>query len=124
MKIWKSFSGEHSAKLRIIGTFKTAEDAKKAESLFNRLLEVEDRYSPTPDVQGQSYSKQMLDFFMENNFSIEPNALEHLEYLYPVEAEGNKIIAETDDWALQPLMQAMIYYGAKIELYSRHNYAN
>ena len=49
MKIWKSFSGEHSAKLKVIGTFKTVDDAKKTQDLFNRLLEVEDKYSKTPD---------------------------------------------------------------------------
>ena len=59
---------------------------------------------------------------MDNNFSIAPNDIEHLEYLNPIMAEGNKIVVETDDWAIHPLMQAMIYFGARIEVYSKHDY--
>lgn len=117
MKIWKSFSGEHSARLRIIGTFKTSDDAKKAESLFNRLLAVEDRHSDDE----QSYTKEMLDFFMTNNFSVQPKDIEDLDYFSEIEAMGNKIVVHTDDWALTPLMQTIIYYGGKVEVYSRHN---
>lgn len=122
MKIWKSFSGEHSAKLRIIASFKTTEDAKKAEDLFNHLLQVEDKYSKTPNVTGKSYSDEMLKFLMDNNFSIAPNDIEQLEYSYPLEAIGKKIEVNTDDWAIHPLLQAMIHFGAKVEVYSKHDY--
>ena len=37
MKIWKSFSAEHSAKLRIIGTFKNIEDLNSANELIDSL---------------------------------------------------------------------------------------
>lgn len=119
MKIWKSFSGEHSAKLKIVGKFKTSEEAKKAEILFNKLLEVEDKFSSDPK---KSYSEEMLNFIMENSFSIHKNDIESLDLHYPIEAVGNKIEVDTDDWGLQPLLQAMVHFGAKVEVYSKHDY--
>lgn len=119
MKIWKSFSGEHSAKLKIVGKFKTIEDAKKAETLFNGLLQIEDKYSSKPD---RSYSDEVSKFIMDNNFPLLPNDIEQLEYIYPIEADGKTIEVLTDDWAIHPLIQAMVHFGAKVEVYSRHDY--
>lgn len=55
MRIWKSFSSDHSAKLRIIGTFKTAADAQDAANLFNALLAVEDKS------KGGNFSNELME---------------------------------------------------------------
>jgi len=120
MKIWKSFSGEHSAKLKIIGKFKSSKDAEDAATLFNGLLEIDDRFSSDPN---KSYSQGMLNYFMDNNFTIEKNDIENLDLFYPIEAEGDIIEVKTDDWGIQPLLQAMIHFGAKIEIYSQHDHS-
>ncbi len=123
MKIWKSFSGEHSANLRIVGTFKTSEDAKNSAALFNRLLAVENKYPEGEEkAKGMSYSRDMMKFLEENNFIINPQDIEYLEYYGSVTAQGNTVEYTMDDFAIQPLIQAMIYYGARVEVFSRHDY--
>ncbi len=118
MKIWKSFSGEHSAKLKIIGRFKTAKDAKDAELLFNELIQIEDRF---PSETERSYSKPILDFISKHNFSLDPHDVEYLDLFYPIEANGTTIEVDTDDWGVQPLLYTIIHFGGKVELYSKHN---
>ncbi|MDD4969682.1 MAG: DUF6375 family protein [Paludibacter sp.] len=117
MKIWKSFSSEHSAKLRITGTFKTVENANQAATAFNELLEkreVGDESYPFPEEIREVMNKYQV--------YLNRNAAEDLDYIYPLDVEGKKIVVETDDFAIQALSQVFIRYGAKIEIYSRHDY--
>ncbi len=119
MKIWKSFSGDHSAKLRIIGTFKTVEDARKAAKLFNDLLQVKDK-SKQPS---RPFSDELREVCKTHNFhSFSENDPEQLELYYPISTEENKIVVETDELEIQALLKVLLDKGAKIELYSRHDY--
>lgn len=119
MKIWKSFSSEHSAKLRITGTFKTIEDANEAAQAFNELLSIENRYA---DNEIYPFSDEIREVMNKYQIYLNPSAGEDLDYLYPVTVEGKKIIVETDDFAIQAISQVFIRYQAKVEIYSRHNY--
>jgi len=47
MKIWRSFSVDHSAKLKIIGSFKTPQNAEEAANAFNALKEVPNKNKVT-----------------------------------------------------------------------------
>lgn len=117
MKIWKSFSSEHSAKLRITGTFKTIKDANDAATAFNELLEkrvVEDESYPFP--------KEISEVMNKYQVYLNRSAVEDLDYIYPLDVDGKKIVVETDDFAIQALSQVFVRYGAKIEIYSRHDY--
>lgn len=119
MKIWNSFSGEHSAKLRIVGKFKTNEEANKAVACFNDLLNVPNKERGTNPYFSDGISKVLtkhnLHYFTEND-------PEQLDFFHKLEAYGNEIVVETDEVEVQALIKVMLSYGAKIELYSRHNY--
>lgn len=119
MKIWKSFSSEHSAKLRITGTFKTIEDANEAAKVFNELLDIESR---TNEGAEYPFTEEIMEVMNKYQVYLNPSAGEDLDYLYPVSVEGQKIVVETDDFAIQALSQVFIRYGAKVEIYSRHDY--
>jgi len=119
MKVWKAFSGDHSAKLRIIGTFKTAQDAKEAVAIFNELLAVENKGK-----RGNLYfSDELMEVFSERNFSwFSEHDPEQLDLYYELKPEGNKIIVETDEVEVQALLKVLLHKAARIELYSRHYY--
>ena len=119
MKIWKSFAGEHSAKLRIIGTFKTAEDAQKAADFYNDLIDVEDK----TDGGNEYFSEELMELFRKHNFhSFNENDAEQADYFYKFEPEGNQIEVLTDELEIQSIIKAFVRWGAKVELYSRHDY--
>jgi hypothetical protein len=120
MKIWIKTAGDHSAKLTIIGTFKTEDDAQKAVEKVNGLLDVL-AGDQTPSPHG-TFSEEVLKYISSNNFPISPEAVESCKYHYELEKHGNKIEIETDDTAIQIFIETFIHCGGKLEIYSRHDY--
>lgn len=119
MKVWKSFSGDHSAKLRIIGTFKTVEDAKEAADTFNDLLAVEEKDKG----KNLYFSDEVMEVMKKHNFhSFSEQDPQQLDLFYALEPKGNEIIVETNEVEVQALLKVLLHKGAKIELYSQHDY--
>ncbi len=121
MKIWKSFAGEHSANLKIVGTFKTEQDAQKAINCFNDLVAVKDKSNG-----GNLYfSDELVAVMTTHNFHLfGENDAEQLDYFSELSAQGNRIIVETDEVEIQALIKVLVNYHAQIEIYSKHDYPN
>ena len=119
MKIWKSFSSEQSAKLRITGTFKTVKDAEEASKAFNELLSVE---SEIGEIKNYPYPKELTEVIEKYKLHLPPKARDDFNYIYPINADENKIVVETDDFAINALSEIFIRFGGKIEIYSKHDY--
>jgi len=117
MKIWKSFSCEHSDKLRITGKFKTIEDAKSAENAFNDLLQIHNRQEDKTQI-----TKELRAMMDKHDVYLNPGAENDFDFLYAIKANGKQIVVETDDFAVGALSQVFIRFGAKVEIYSRHDY--
>lgn len=121
MKIWKSFAGEHSAKLKIIGTFKTEENAEKAAAFYNDLIDVEDKSKG--EGEDDYFSQELIDLFQKHKVhSLNETDVEQADYHYKLEPDGNRIEVLTDELEVQSIIKTFIRWGAKIELYSRHDY--
>lgn len=116
MKIWNAFSGDHSMKLKIVGEFKEVESAKLAGELINELLELGENIDPRSIELRRINEKHQ--FYLVND----EKEIENLQLFYPVEVMNKKIEITTDDIEIQPLLKALLHYGAKIELFSGHNY--
>jgi hypothetical protein len=117
MKIWKSFAGEHSSNLKIIAKFKSVSDAKKSEKLFNSLLEISTNTSLTlNDIWGENElaalmrQEQCYDVCTDDDYK-------RLEYFAPIEAIGNTITVKMDTYDMQPVVKALLFYGASIEMF-------
>lgn len=119
MKIWKSFSCEHSAKLRIIGKFKSAKDAQEAAESFNRLLKVEER-EPKGD---RIYSDEIAEVCREYNLGwLSEHDPQQLDFFDEIKAIGDRIEVKTDEVEIQVLLKVLLQRGARVELYSGHAY--
>lgn len=113
MKKIKDMSDDFSTKLKLVSTFKTAEDAKSAELLFNNLLKI--KKNQKGDEQN-SYSSEMLLFFLKTNFCIPQNDVEQLDYLPKIKAKGNIIEVRVNEWTIQPLVQVLVHFDANVNL--------
>lgn len=121
MKIWRSFSADHSAKLKIIGTFKTAKDAEEAATIFNALLAVKNKDKGSND----AFSNEIMEVLKRYNFSsFSEHDPEQLELFSQLKPAGNRIIVETDEIEIQALLKVLVHNGAKIKIYSKHDYPN
>lgn len=122
MKIWKSYASEHSMNLVMIGKFKQVSDAEETkeliDSLFENLPDLVDF-----DLNKDRYSAELHDFLGSKNvYNLTP--LELIQFLYDisVDLEGSEIHIKTEEDDISGLQKLMLHKGAKIEIFSAHDY--
>jgi hypothetical protein len=126
MKIWYSYGSEHSMNLVMIGSFKQVADAEEAKMLIDELAEQvrkEPMRSYDDDPNESRFSKEMLNFFTSAKVhSIGPAELEQFNYDVHVEQKGNTLVLTTDESEVSAFLKLLIEKGAKVEVYSAHDY--
>lgn len=122
MKIWNGYGSEHSMNLVMIGHFKSADDAKKTQQLIEQLSEgLRDKIDV--GTSGERFGDDVLNLLRETNcYIFSPSELEHFLYDTHTHVEGDKIILTTDESEVSAFFKLMITKGAKVEIYSAHDY--
>ncbi len=121
MKIWQSYGAEHSQNLVVIGNFKLARDAENFKRLIDKTTEFI-RESPEFDVDEDRFSSNIMDYLSKQNiYSLSPSQLGSLLYDFSIELDGNNIRIHSDD-DLNSLITLLISKGAKVEVFSAHDY--
>jgi hypothetical protein len=126
MKIWNGYGSEHSMNLVMIGTFRKVDEATKTKNLIDQLAE-QVRKEPMrqyeDDPKEARFSNEMLDFFIKTNIhSIGSVELDQFHYDVNVEQKGNKLVFKTDESEVSAFMKLLIEHGAKVEVFSAHDY--
>lgn len=128
MKIWKGYGSEHSMNLVMIGHFKEVRDAKEAKKLLDQLTNQvrQDTNGGEIDRLSQDrFTDTMLEFLMKVNLlTLRPAELEQLLYDVRVHIDGNKVVITTDEVDVSVFLKILIEKGARIEIYSAHDYPN
>ncbi len=127
MKVWYQRGSEHSANLVMIGHFEDATEATKAkeiiEELTKQVAEDQDKGTLVIGSPPERYGKEMLDLLGRLNVaSIGPGELEQFAYEVTVKVEGSKIVLTTEEMDISAFLKVMFDRGARIEVYSAHNY--
>ena len=122
MKIWHGYGSEHSMNLVMIGHFKSTEDSKKTYRLIEQLTEgLRDKI----DVGSQRdrFDDDVMELLKETKcYNISPIELEQFLYDTSTRLEKEKLILTTDESEVSAFLKLMIAHGAKIEIYSAHDY--
>lgn len=129
MKIWYGYGSEHSANLVLIGHFVNAIDAEQAKDLIEQLTEkitiaidkrlIEVGNPPT------RYTDEILEFLKSvNEYHIGLPELEQFAYEVKVQLDGNNVVVTTDEVDISAFLKVLLDAGARIEVYSAHNYPN
>lgn len=122
MKIWQGYGSEHSSNLVMIGHFKSAGDAKKTKELIEQLTEgLSDKIDvgTSPD----RFSPDVMDLLRETKcYSLSPPELEQFLYDANTRLEDDKIILTTEESDVSAFLKLMVTQGAKVEIYSAHDY--
>ncbi len=127
MKVWYGFGSEHSTNLVMIGRFKEARDAEKVKEVLDRLIE---QVSAEPDVyqrdaipQDRYFSDAMLELLRAASvYSLGPTELEQFSYDARVRVKGNEVVVTTDEVDVSAFIKVLLDKGARIEVYSAHDY--
>jgi hypothetical protein len=122
MKLWHGYGSEHSMNLVMIGHFKSLEDAEKTQNLIEQLTEGL-RGKIEIGTSLDRFGDNVLDLLRETNcYILGPSELEHFLYDINTRVEGDKIILTTDEFEVSAFFKLMITKGAKVEIYSAHDY--
>lgn len=122
MKIWNGYGSEHSMNLVMIGKFKSADEANKTQDMLDLLTkELEDKIDVgRPNAR---YGDKVLDLLNKVNCHVlGPSELEQFLYEFNTRVEEDKIILTTDESDISAFAKLMINYGAKVEIFSAHDY--
>ena len=122
MKIWHGYGSEHSMNLVMIGHFKSPEDAKKTQKLIEQLSEgLRDKIDI--GTSRDRFGDDVQYLLRETNcYILSPSELEHFLYDTHTRVEEDKIILKTDESEISAFFKLMITKGAKVEIYSAHDY--
>lgn len=122
MKVWNGFGGEHSAKLRIVGTFETESDASNARAIIDALSEVS--WEVAQKIQNdREFTREVLDLLVSLNFmSVGHDHLAHFHFEFDMKQAGNQLEIRTDELTLEAFALPMLNNGATIKIFSEHNW--
>ncbi len=122
MKLWYGYGSEHSNNLVMIGQFKSAEDAEETLELINHLIEILPNMINIDNLPNR-FDEEIYNLLRkENIYSLGPADLEQFLYGTDTKIEGEKLILTTDELEVSAFMKLMIHRGAKVEIFSAHDY--
>lgn len=127
MKVWTEYGSEHSMNLVMIGRFKDTQSAEKAKKLIDllteRVQEEPDAYQSVEVPEGRRYSDRMLALMKETEiYNIGPDELEQLNYDARIRIKDCEIVVTTEEAAVSALLKLLLEHGARVEVYSAHDY--
>ncbi|MCC5902405.1 MAG: hypothetical protein JJT87_10810 [Halomonas sp.] len=127
MKIWNGYGSEHSMNLVLIGRFKRAQDAENIEKNIDRLsgqASKDDSHSiPFAEPEDHRFSDDMLSLLRDLKlYTLGPADLGQLVSDYRLEREDSLITVTTDEADVSAFVKLFIEAGAKVEVFSAHDY--
>ncbi|MBU4259704.1 MAG: hypothetical protein KKI12_06815 [Proteobacteria bacterium] len=122
MKIWYGYGSEHSMNLVMIGHFKNTEDSGKTyrliQQLTNELIDKIDVGS-----QRDRFDEDVMNLLKETRcYNLSPIELEQFLYDVSTHLDKDKIVITTEESEISAFLKLMIENGAKVEIYSAHDY--
>lgn len=124
MKIWNGYGSEHSMNLVMIGHFKSSKDAEQTHKVIEKLS---DELSGKIDIgtNRKRFGDDVMKILREIEcYILSPTDLEDFLYDIRTRVEGDKIILTTDEIDVSAFFKLMIDKGAKVEMFSAHDYPN
>lgn len=127
MKVWSGYGTEHSMNLVMVGQFKDEKSARAAKDALDRLtLAAQVEHDAGRLVYGEpllEFSDELLAVLMDSDaHSLGYADVEQLLYDVKVNIVQDKIVIETDEIDVIAFVKVLLNKGAKLEMYSGHDY--
>ncbi len=127
MKIWNGYGSEHSMNLVLIGRFKREQDAVKVvkdiDKLSDQASEDDSHFTAFGELEDQRFSGDMLSLLSSLKLhTLGPAELGQLVSEHHLSREGDQITVTTDEAEISVFVKLFIEAGAKVEVFSAHDY--
>jgi len=122
MKIWNCYGSEHSANLVMIGSFKDTDAAERAKAAIDELVThmagSDDDYS-----EAVRYSDEIMKLLEKLRIhSLAPRELDQFRYDVSYQLKDTQLVFRTDEPDISAFLKLMVDKGARVEVYSAHDY--
>ena len=129
MKFWYGHGSEHSMNLVMIGHFQSSRDAETAGQVIEWLTNLvnTDEEAGLIKIGGETSHftdgmRALLD--KVKVYSIGASELEQFAYDVSVKVENDRVVITTDEIDVSAFMKVLIDKGARVEVYSAHDYSD
>lgn len=127
MRIWWGYGSEHSMNLVMIGKFASDGEAEATEELIEKLASGVQNDVDAGNIEigepPQRFSAPMLDLLSSLKVHcLAPADLEQLVYDANVVVREDSIVIRTDEYDVQAYLKILVTRGARIEVFSAHDY--
>ncbi len=127
MKIGNGYGSEHSMNLVLIGRFKREQDAVQVEKDIDRLSyqvsEDDSHFNAFGEPEDQRFSDDMLLLLSSLKLhTLGPAELGQLVSEHHFSREADQITVTTDEAEVSVFVKLFIEAGAKVEVFSAHDY--
>lgn len=122
MKIWAGYGSEHSMNLVMIGHFRSADEARETLEIIDMLsvkLVGKVDYASHTD----RFTDDVLELLRQTScYLFTPSEIEQFLAEKNTQLEGDKLILTTEESEISSFLKLMIHKGAKVEIFSGHDY--
>lgn len=127
VKLWFGHSSEHSSNIVMIGSFKNVADATEAKALIDQIITQvrSDERAGLIEI-GESthrfseHVRQLLE--QAEIYTVSPAELEQFVYDVTIEVDSTTLVLRTDEIDVSAFLKVLIDKGARVEVYSAHDY--
>ena len=125
MKIWNGFGSEHSYSLVLVGHFANQENADEAADAFERMRQIAAEQLPEDTWENRSNRfdeslRQALASMSIYDFG--KSDVDNFWYEHSVRKDQRVLVIDTDESEIQGFIKLLLKYGARIEIYSSHEW--
>ncbi|MDA8355777.1 MAG: DUF6375 family protein [Actinomycetota bacterium] len=125
MRIWHSYGSEHSMDLVLIGKFETVSGAEAAIERMEALKALAEAEGVDDDWRRQD--ERMPDPLIDelrrlNLYELGRYDVDIYAYEHSIERNGSVIRIWTEESEVQGFLKVLIHLGARVEVFSRHNW--
>ena len=124
MRIWHSYGSEHSMDLMLIGTFETASAAATAIERMKTLKTLAETHWPGEGWRGEERMPRALaeELARLHLYELGRSDVDIYAFDHSVERRGSAVRVRTEEADVQGFLKVLISLGARVEVFSRHDW--
>ena len=126
MKIWYGFSSEHSSRMKIVGHFKSSDNAKQFLGDLEKMRSLVEANTEACFNTPEEFPRQILDSLFKGEVRHAQTLASHdlMDFANEMSIEDNdcNVTISSSEWNWAGVIKMMIESGARIEMFSEHDY--
>ena len=126
MKIWTSYSSEHSSRIVLVGHFKSEPDAKTFLGEYQKVIDLAVKYYDECQQFPDTFPDAILDLLFKGEIKftqvMTPRDLMEFGMELEPRVKGTDFVLTSSEYDWGGTLKMLLMAGAKVEFFSGHDY--